>query len=79
MNNILWGDLESYYENPINNGIHAYAEGVEVMLFALAICPSSWHLLRTAITMRRKRMFLQGINWMYKMIEKATNLLAVTN
>lgn len=41
MNNILWGDLESYYENPINNGIHAYAEGVEVMLFAWATCPSS--------------------------------------
>lgn len=31
---ILWGDLETYCEIPINNGTHAYAEGVEVMLFA---------------------------------------------
>lgn len=37
MNNILWGDLETYCEIPINNGTHAYAEGVEVMLFAWAI------------------------------------------
>lgn len=35
--NILWGDLETYCEIPINNGTHAYAEGVEVMLFAWAI------------------------------------------
>lgn len=34
---ILWGDLETYCEIPINNGTHAYAEGVEVMLFAWAI------------------------------------------
>lgn len=37
MDNILWGDLETYCEIPINNGTHAYAEGVEVMLFAWAI------------------------------------------
>lgn len=37
MNNILWGDLETYCEIPINNGTHAYAEGAEVMLFAWAI------------------------------------------
>lgn len=37
MHNILWGDLETYCEIPINNGTHAYAEGVEVMLFAWAI------------------------------------------
>lgn len=37
MNNILWGDLETYCEIPITNGTHAYAEGVEVMLFAWAI------------------------------------------
>lgn len=37
MNNILWGDLETYCEIPIINGTHAYAEGVEVMLFAWAI------------------------------------------
>ncbi|EPG5709378.1 TPA: DNA polymerase [Klebsiella aerogenes] len=34
---ILWGDLETYCEIPITNGTHAYAEGVEVMLFAWAI------------------------------------------
>lgn len=34
---ILWGDLETYCEVPIKNGTHAYAEGVEVMLFAWAI------------------------------------------
>lgn len=34
---ILWGDLETFCETPINNGTHAYAEGVEVMLFAWAI------------------------------------------
>ncbi|HDY9182069.1 DNA polymerase [Klebsiella pneumoniae] len=37
MQRILWGDLETYCEIPINNGTHAYAEGVEVMLFAWAI------------------------------------------
>ena len=37
MYNILWGDLETYCEIPINNGTHAYAEGVEVMLFTWAI------------------------------------------
>lgn len=37
MHNILWGDLETYCEKPITNGTHAYAEGVEVMLFAWAI------------------------------------------
>ncbi|HGW6106145.1 TPA: DNA polymerase [Citrobacter werkmanii] len=34
---ILWGDLETFCSIPINNGTHAYAEGVEVMLFAWAI------------------------------------------
>lgn len=34
---ILWGDQETFSEIPITNGTHAYAEGVEVMLFALAI------------------------------------------
>ncbi|HDG1667834.1 TPA: DNA polymerase [Kluyvera ascorbata] len=34
---ILWGDLETYCDTPINNGTHAYAERVEVMLFAWAI------------------------------------------
>ncbi|HCM6141599.1 TPA: DNA polymerase [Klebsiella aerogenes] len=34
---ILWGDLETFCEIPINNGTHAYAEGVEVMLFTWAI------------------------------------------
>lgn len=37
MHNILWGDLETYCDIPIKNGTHAYAEGVEVMLFAWAI------------------------------------------
>ncbi len=33
----LWLDLETYCEIPIKNGTHAYAEGVEIMLFAWAI------------------------------------------
>lgn len=33
----LWLDLETFCETPIKNGTHAYAEGVEVMLFAWAI------------------------------------------
>ena len=33
----LWLDLETYSEVPIKNGTHAYAEGVEIMLFAWAI------------------------------------------
>ncbi|HER1287647.1 TPA: hypothetical protein VJI20_003088 [Salmonella enterica subsp. enterica serovar Elomrane] len=37
MHNILWGDLETYCDIPIKNGTHAYAEGVEVMLFSWAI------------------------------------------
>lgn len=35
--NILWGDLETFSEIPITNGTHAYADGVEVMLFVWAI------------------------------------------
>lgn len=37
MTNILWGDLETFCSIPIKNGTHAYAEGVEVMLFAWAL------------------------------------------
>lgn len=37
MSNILWLDLETYSETPIRNGTHAYAENVEIMLFAWAI------------------------------------------
>ncbi len=33
----LWLDLETCCETPIKNGPHAYAEGVEIMLFAWAI------------------------------------------
>lgn len=33
----LWLDLEIFCETPIKNGTHAYAEGVEIMLFAWAI------------------------------------------
>ena len=33
----LWIDLETFSEVPINNGTHAYAEKVEVMLMAWAI------------------------------------------
>ncbi|EIJ8462429.1 DNA polymerase [Salmonella enterica] len=33
----LWLDLETFSEIPIKNGIHVYAEGVEIMLFAWAI------------------------------------------
>ncbi|EAO4982281.1 DNA polymerase [Salmonella enterica] len=32
----LWLDLETFSEIPIKNGIHVYAEGVEIMLFAWA-------------------------------------------
>ncbi|QQK03810.1 DNA polymerase I [Burkholderia anthina] len=35
--NRLWVDLETYSEVPIQNGTHAYAEGVEILLFAWAI------------------------------------------
>lgn len=37
MSKILWLDLETYSETPIKNGTHAYAEDVEIMLFAWAI------------------------------------------
>lgn len=37
MKTILWLDLETYSETPIKNGTHAYAENVEIMLFAWAI------------------------------------------
>ncbi|CAI0908256.1 bifunctional 3'-5' exonuclease/DNA polymerase [Serratia quinivorans] len=33
----LWLDLETFCEIPLKNGTHAYAEGVEIMLFAWAI------------------------------------------
>ncbi|WP_445496717.1 DNA polymerase [Photorhabdus sp. SF281] len=33
----LWLDLETYSETPIKNGVHAYAEHAEIMLFAWAI------------------------------------------
>lgn len=33
----LWLDLETFCDIPIKNGTHAYAEGVEIMLFAWAI------------------------------------------
>ncbi|MGL9719960.1 DNA polymerase I [Symbiopectobacterium sp.] len=33
----LWLDLEKYSEIPIKNGVHAYAEHAEIMLFAWAI------------------------------------------
>ncbi len=37
MSKILWLDLEAFGEVPIKNGTHAYAENVEIMLFAWAI------------------------------------------
>ncbi len=37
MSKILWLDLETYSETPIKNGTHAYAENVEIMLYAWAI------------------------------------------
>lgn len=33
----FWLDLETFSEVPIQNGTHAYAEGVEVLLFAYAV------------------------------------------
>lgn len=37
MSKTLWLDLETFSEVPIKNGTHAYAECVEIMLFAWAI------------------------------------------
>lgn len=34
---LLWGDLETYSEVPIKNGIYAYAESAEIMLFTYAL------------------------------------------
>jgi DNA polymerase len=34
---ILWADIESYCEIPLSNGLHTYAEKVEVMLFQWAL------------------------------------------
>lgn len=34
---ILWADTETFCETPIANGLHAYAEKVEVMLFQWAL------------------------------------------
>lgn len=34
---VLWADTETYCETPISNGLHAYAEKVEVMLFQWAL------------------------------------------
>ncbi|MBE2173113.1 DNA polymerase I [Acinetobacter oleivorans] len=36
MSDILWLDLETYCEVPIKNGTHAYAEQVEIIVFAWA-------------------------------------------
>ncbi|EOS92848.1 DNA-directed DNA polymerase, partial [Erwinia tracheiphila PSU-1] len=41
---ILWLDLETFSEVPIKNGTHAYAENVEVMLFAWAIDTAPVHV-----------------------------------
>lgn len=48
-------------------------------LITLVACLSLSHWLRTAVTMRRKRIFLQAISWIYAMIEKAMNPLAGMN
>ncbi|MGV6989624.1 DNA polymerase [Testudinibacter sp. P80/BLE/0925] len=34
---ILYADLETYSDIPIRNGVHAYAENVEILLFAYAL------------------------------------------
>ncbi|MDF7671139.1 DNA polymerase [Orbaceae bacterium ESL0721] len=36
MANVLWLDTETYNEQPINKGVYAYAETVEIMLFQYA-------------------------------------------
>ncbi|KKF34362.1 DNA polymerase I [Erwinia tracheiphila] len=41
---MLWLDLETFSEVPIKNGTHAYAENVEVMLFAWAIDTAPVHV-----------------------------------
>lgn len=40
----LWGDTETYCETPIKNGLHRYAEDVEVMLFTYALDDGPVHL-----------------------------------
>ena len=41
---ILYLDLETYSEVPIKNGVHAYAEGAEILLFAYAIDDGPVHV-----------------------------------
>lgn len=33
----LWGDLETYCETPLRDGVHRYAEGAQIMLWSYAI------------------------------------------
>lgn len=44
MDDILWLDLETYCEVPIKNGTHAYAEQVEITVFAWALNDGPVHV-----------------------------------
>ncbi|WP_442777661.1 DNA polymerase [Acinetobacter baumannii] len=44
MNDILWLDLETYCPVPIKNGTHAYAEQVEITVFAWALNDGTVHV-----------------------------------
>ncbi len=44
MNDILWLDLETYCPVPIKNGTHAYAEQVEIIVFAWALNDGPVHV-----------------------------------
>ncbi|MFX5121787.1 DNA polymerase [Acinetobacter baumannii] len=44
MQDILWLDLETYCEVPIKNGTHAYAEQVEITVFAWALNDGPVHV-----------------------------------
>lgn len=37
MTKVFWGDLETFCETPLKNGLHRYAEDVEITVFAWAV------------------------------------------
>lgn len=45
MQTLLWLDTETYNEQPLTNGVYAYAETVEIMLFQYAINDGPVHVI----------------------------------
>lgn len=45
MQTIIWLDTETYNDHPITNGVYAYAETVEIMLFQYAINDGDVHVI----------------------------------